>query len=187
MVTIIGLCGSLRNGSFNRMLLRAAVESSPPGMTIEPESIGDIPLYDADVEEQGVPVVVQRLKDRIVQADGLLIVTPEYNNSIPGVLKNAIDWLSRPPSDIQRVFRGLPLGFIGATPGMGGTLLSQASWLPVFRILGVLPYFEGRIIVPGAAKVFDGEGRITDQPTSARVREYAETFAAFVEVHRRRR
>jgi NAD(P)H-dependent FMN reductase len=94
MVTIIGLCGSLRSGSFNRRLLDAAVELSPPATTIEPESIGGIPLYDADVEEQGMPVVVQRLKDRIARADGLLIVTPEYNNFIPDVLKNTIDWLS---------------------------------------------------------------------------------------------
>ena len=186
--TIIGIAGSLRRASYNLMLLRAAAAAMPQGVSLEIASIREIPLYDADVEtEQGIPAPVQQLKDRIAAADALLIATPEYNNAMPGVLKNAIDWLSRPPSDIPRVFRGLPLGFIGATPGMGGTLLSQASWLPVFRILGVLPYFEGRIIVPGAAKVFDGEGRITDQPTSARVREYAETFAAFVEVHRRRR
>ena len=97
MTTIIGLCGSLRRGSFNRMLLRAAVEAAPPGTSIEPESIREIPLYDGDVEEeQGVPHPVQRLKNRIAEADGLLIVTPEYNYSMPGVLKNAIDWLSRP-------------------------------------------------------------------------------------------
>jgi NAD(P)H-dependent FMN reductase len=142
MVTIIGLCGSLRNGSFNRMLLHAAVELSPPGITVEPESIGDIPLYDADVEEQGMPVVVQRLKDRIAQADGLLVVTPEYNNSMPGVLKNAIDWLSRPAEDIPRVFRGRPVAILGATIGSGGTALSQAAWLPVLRFLGMRPWFE---------------------------------------------
>jgi chromate reductase len=186
--TIIGIAGSLRRASYNLMLLRAAGEAMPQGVSLDIASIREIPLYDADVEtDHGIPAAVQQLKDRIAAADALLIATPEYNNAMPGVLKNAIDWLSRPPSDIPRVFRGLPLGFIGATPGMGGTLLSQASWLPVFRILGVLPYFEGRIIVPGAGKVFDGEGRITDQATSTRVREYAETFAAFVEVHRRRR
>src|SRR5688572_29597319 len=184
--TIIGIAGSLRRASYNLMLLRAAADAMPQGVSLDIASIREIPLYDADVEtDHGIPAPVQQLKDRIAAADALLIATPEYNNAMPGVLKNAIDWLSRPPSDIPRVFRGLPLGFIGATPGMGGTLLSQASWLPVFRILGVLPYFEGRIIVPGAAKVFDGEGRITDQPTSARVREYAEAFAAFVQRHKR--
>jgi chromate reductase, NAD(P)H dehydrogenase (quinone) len=93
MTTIIGLCGSLRSGSFNSMLLRAAAEMAPPGAAIEPASIREIPLYDGDVEEeQGVPPAVQRLQGRIAEADGVLIVTPEYNNSIPGVLKNAIDW-----------------------------------------------------------------------------------------------
>ena len=118
MTTIIGLCGSLRRGSFNRMLLGAAVEMAPQGTVIETESIREIPLYDGDVEdEQGVPAAVQRLKDRIAEADGVLIVTPEYNNSIPGVLKNAIDWLSRPAADIPRVFRGRPVAIMGATPG----------------------------------------------------------------------
>ena len=185
--TIIGIAGSLRRASYNLMLLRAVTEAMRPDVALEIASIRDIPLYDADLEsEQGIPAPVQQLKDRIAAADGLLIATPEYNNAMPGVLKNAIDWLSRPASDIPRVFRGLPLGFIGATPGMGGTLLSQASWLPVFRILGVLSFFEGRIIVSGAAKVFDTDGRIADEPTSARVRDYAEAFAAFVEARRRR-
>lgn len=107
MINIIGLCGSLRHGSFNRLLLRAAVEVAPPGTVIQPESIREIPLYDGDVEdEQGLPPAVQRLKDRIAEADGLLIVTPEYNASMPGVLKNAIDWLSRPAADIRAYFEG---------------------------------------------------------------------------------
>src|SRR5688572_27364177 len=105
MTTIIGLCGSLRHGSFNRMLLRAAVDAAPPGTAITPESIREIPLYDGDLEdEHGLPPAVQRLKDRIAEADGLLIVTPEYNASMPGVSKNAVDWLSRPAADIKRVF-----------------------------------------------------------------------------------
>ena len=186
MATIIGIAGSLRRGSYNAMLLGAAAEAMPAGTALEIASIRDIPLYDADLEAaQGVPQAVQELKDRIAAADGLLIATPEYNNSMPGVLKNAIDWLSRPSADIPRVFRGLPLGFIGATPGMGGTLLSQAAWLPVWRILGVLPFFEGRVIVSGAAKVFDDSGRIADPATDARVREYAGAFAAFVQRHKR--
>lgn len=169
------------------MLLRAAAEAMPAGTTLEIASIRDIPLYDADLEAgQGVPLAVQELKNRIAASDALLIATPEYNNSMPGVLKNAIDWLSRPSADIPRVFRGLPLGFIGATPGMGGTLLSQAAWLPVWRILGVVPFFEGRVIVSGAAKVFDDAGHFTDAPTAARVREYVEAFAAFVQQHKRR-
>ena len=186
MTTIIGIAGSLRRSSFNLMLLRAAAEAMPPEVSLEIESINEIPLYNADVEaEQGIPTAVQHLKDRIAAADGLLIATPEYNNSMPGVLKNAIDWLSRPNADIPRVFRGLPLGYIGATPGMGGTLLSQAAWLPVFRVLGVLPFFEGRIIVSGAGKVFDESGRIVDAGTESRLREYVENFAKFVQLRQR--
>src|ERR687897_680535 len=173
MTTIIGLCGSLRHGSFNRMLLRAAVDVAPPGTAINPESIREIPLYDGDVEEeQGVPPAVQRLKDRIAEADGLLIVTPEYNNSIPGVLKNAIDWLSRPADDIPRVFRGRPVALMGATIGPGGTALSQAAWLPVLRTLGMRPWFEGRVLISAANKMFDSDGRVTDAATQDRIRTF---------------
>jgi NAD(P)H-dependent FMN reductase len=163
------------------MLLRAAAAAAPPGASIEIESIREIPLYDGDVEaEQGIPLPVQRLKDRIAGADGLLIVTPEYNNGIPGVFKNAIDWLSRPPADIPRVFRGRPVAIMGATPGPGGTALSQAAWLPVVRTLGMRPWFEGRVMVSGAGKVFDSEGRVADAATQDRLRTFVEGFAAFV-------
>lgn len=186
MATIIGMPGSLRRGSYNRMLLRAAAEAMPPGTSVEIASIDDIPLYNADVESgPGIPAPVRQLKDRIAAADGLLISTPEYNNSMPGVLKNAIDWLTRPNNDIARVFKGLPVGVIGATPGMGGTILSQAAWLPVFRVLGVLPFFEGRVIVSGAGKVFDESGKIVDAGTADRLKEYVHAFAAFVEKRKR--
>ena len=169
------------------MLLRAAVEAVPAGSTIQIESIRDIPLYDGDVEaEQGIPQAVQQLKARIVAADGLLIVTPEYNNSMPGVLKNAIDWLSRPPADIPRVFRGRPIAIMGATPGQGGTLLSQAAWLPVVRTLGMRPWFEGRVNVSGAGKVFDTDGRVADEAIRDRIRTFVEGFTAFVDSQRSR-
>jgi chromate reductase, NAD(P)H dehydrogenase (quinone) len=180
MPTIIGLCGSLRAKSFNLMLLRAAAEMAPAGTTIEVASIREIPLYDGDVEvEHGVPDAVQQLKNRIAAADALLIATPEYNNSMPGVLKNAIDWLTRPPADIPRVFRGRPVAILGATPGQGGTILAQNAWLPVMRTLGVLPWFEGRLIVSGAAKVFDADGQIVDESIRERLRKFVEGFAAF--------
>jgi len=186
MATIIGLCGSLRRGSFNLMLLRAAIEVTPPGTAIETESIREIPLYDGDVEaEQGLPPSVQRLKDRIAGADGVLIATPEYNNSMPGVLKNAIDWLSRPAADIPRVFRGRPVAVMGATPGPGGTALSQAAWLPVLRTLGMRPWFEGRVLISGAGTVFDRDGRIADASTRDRIRTFVEGFAAFADAQRR--
>jgi chromate reductase len=184
--TIIGLCGSLRRGSFNRMLLRAAAETAPPGTSIEPESIRDIPLYDGDLEEeQGIPSAVQRLKDRIAEADGLLIVTPEYNHSMPGVLKNAIDWLSRPADDVLRVFGGRPVAIMGATPGPGGTALSQAAWLPIVRTLGMRPWFEGRVLISDAFTVFDAHGRIADAAMSQRIRTFIEGFAAFAALQQR--
>ena len=127
------------------------------------------------------------MKDRIAAADGLLIVTPEYNNAMPGVMKNAIDWLSRPPADIARVFRSLPTGVIGATPGMGGTILSQASWLPVLRVLGVLPWFEGRVIISGAGKVFADSGRIVDQGTLDRLRATSKALMPCPQRRRSRR
>jgi chromate reductase, NAD(P)H dehydrogenase (quinone) len=185
MATIIGLCGSLRRASFNLMLLHAAVEAAPPGTSIDIESIREIPLYDGDVEaEQGIPPAVRRLKDRIAGADGVLIVTPEYNNSMPGVLKNAIDWLSRPASDIGRVFRGRPVALMGATPGRGGTALSQAAWLPVLRTLGMRPWFDGHVLISGAGNVFHSDGRVADAATQDRIRTFVEGFATFVEEQR---
>ena len=151
-------------------------------------SIREIPLYDGDLEASGgIPDPVQRLKESIAKSDGLLIVTPEYNNSMPGVLKNTIDWLSRPPADIQRVFAGRPVAFAGATPGQGGTRLSQAAWLPVVRTLGMLPWFESLLMISGAGKIFDASGAITDEATRERVHRFAEGFARFATAQSRAR
>jgi NAD(P)H-dependent FMN reductase len=181
MPTIIGLSGSLRRGSLNSMLLRAAAASAPQGTSMEIASITDIPLYDGDLEAAtGIPGSVQALKDRIAAADGLLIATPEYNNSMPGVLKNAIDWLSRPPADIPRVFGSKPVGLIGATPGPGGTNLAQAAWLPVLRTLGTQPWFGGRVHVSGAAQAFDAQGALQDAKLRAQLEKFVRGFSAFV-------
>ena len=181
MSTIIGLSGSLRRGSYNTMLLRAAAEMAPPGTTIEIGSIEGLPLYNADVEAEGIPEAVARLKDRIAASDGLLVVTPEYNNSIPGVVKNAIDWLSRPPADIPKVFRGRRIAIIGATPGQSGTALAQVAWLPVLRTLGLAPWFGGRLQVSGASKVFDADGRLVDEKVRGQLQTFVTGFAGFVE------
>ena len=117
-IRILGIAGSVRARSYNASLLRAIVELAPDDCRMETASIAGIPLYDGDLEEsQGVPPLAAALKDRIAAADGLLLVTPEYNNSLPGAFKNAIDWLTRPSSDIPRVFGGRAIALAGATPG----------------------------------------------------------------------
>ena len=178
---IVGIAGSLRKGSFNAALLRAAVEECPQSATIEIESIRGIPLYDGDVEiAEGVPARAAELKERVASADALLLVTPEYNNSIPGTFKNAIDWMTRPPSDVPRIFRGKPVGLIGASPGAFGTVLSQTAWLPIFRTLGMRPWFGQLLYVGSATKVFDASGKLVDDAIRQRLRKYMEGFVAFI-------
>jgi NAD(P)H-dependent FMN reductase len=181
MVRIVGISGSLRVRSFNAALLRVAAELAPAGAVIEIESIKGIPLYDGDLEASaGIPPVVVALKDKIAAADGLLLVTPEYNNSLPGVFKNAIDWLSRPATDIPRVFGGKPVGIIGASPGRFGTILSQNAWLQVLRTLGTKPWFDQSLYLGGASKLFDPSGTLTDEESRKRVQGYIRGFADFV-------
>jgi chromate reductase len=181
MARIVGIAGSLRRQSFNAALLRAAAELVPAGNEVEIATIAGIPLYDADLDrEQGTPEPVKKLKDRIAAADGLLLVTPEYNNSIPGVFKNAIDWLSRPPKDIPRVFGGRPVAIMGASDGRGGTRLAQSAWLPVLRTLGTRAWFGKTLYVTGAAEVFDPEGRLVDESIKKLLTAFMAGFATFV-------
>lgn len=177
---LIGLSGSLREGSFNSALLRAAAERMPAGAELSIRSIRGIPLYDGDLEStEGIPQAVSDLKDAIAAADGLILATPEYNNSVPGVFKNAIDWLSRPSADIKRVFGGKPVAIMGATPGGFGTVLSQAAWLPVLRTLGTKPWHGGRLVVAHADDVFDANGALTDEKVREQLERFVHGFAAF--------
>lgn len=122
---------------------------------------------------------MQALKAKLLEAEGLLLVTPEYNNSIPGVFKNAIDWLSRPPADIPKLFGGRPVGVIGASPGGFGTILAQNAWLPVLRTLGTRPWFGGRLQVSRASSVFNASGELTDEAIRAQLRKYLSAFVDF--------
>ncbi|WLS07554.1 NADPH-dependent FMN reductase [Shinella sumterensis] len=180
MTKLVAISGSLRKGSFNTALLRAALGMAPEGVTITAGSIHGIPLYDGDAEAaDGIPEAVARLKDQIAKADGVLLFTPEYNNGIPGVFKNAIDWLSRPSSDIPRVFGGKPFAITGASPGNFGTLLSQEAWLPVMRTLGTVPWFGAKLMVSRAGTVIQ-DGAIADEATEKKLRDFVAGFAAFV-------
>ena len=178
---VLGISGSLRKGSFNTALLRAAVSVAPKGVELEIGSIAGIPLYDGDLEAgQGIPAAVQVLKEKVTKAGGLLLVTPEYNNSMPGVLKNAIDWLSRPPSDVPKVFGGKPVALMGASPGGFGTVLSQNAWLPVLRTLGTRTWFGGKLLVSRAGSVFNEAGELTDEAIRTQLAKYVAGFAAFI-------
>jgi chromate reductase len=181
MIRILGISGSLRKASYNSALMRAAQRLMPEGAELIEGSIAGIPLYNGDDEAAtGIPPAVQALKDRIAAADGLLLFTPEYNNSIPGVFKNAIDWTSRPPKDIGPLFGGRPVAVLGASPSGFGTILSQNAWLSVLRTLGTRPWQEGQLMVSRAGDVFDDQGRLTDDRMRERLKEFLAGFVAFV-------
>lgn len=185
MIKIIGISGSLRKGSFNLALLRAAAALAPEQCDVQIASIAAIPLYNGDEEaSRGIPAAVSELKEAIATADALLIATPEYNNSIPGVTKNAIDWLSRPASDIARVFGGRAVAIMGASPGGFGTILSQNAWLPVMRTLGADLWSGGRLLVSRAGQIVDTNGEIVDEAARANIRKFIHGFAEHVQSRR---
>jgi chromate reductase len=177
-VRILGIAGSLRRGSFNAATLRAAQALAPDGMTIDSFDIGQFPLYNEDVRQQGFPPVVEDLRNRIKAADGLLIVTPEYNYSIPGVLKNAIDWASRPP---EQPFDGKPIGIMGASGGVLGTARAQYHLRQCFVFLNGLVMNRPEVMIPTAQTKFDAEGNLTDQTTRDFIAAHLVAFKAWVQ------
>lgn len=178
-IKVLGICGSLRRGSYNRMLLEAAVECAPPDMTIESYGgLGDIPPYNEDVREAGEPAAVADFKRRIADADGLLIASPEYNYSVPGVLKNAIDWVSRPPAESPLMNK--PAAIIGASTGNFGTARGQLALRQVFVFTGTQAMLKPELLVFQAQKRFDESGRLTDDVTRKLLTEFMAAFEGWV-------
>src|SRR5215510_781242 len=176
MTRILGISGSLRSGSYNTALLRAAAPLVDAGVELEIALLHGIPLYDGDLETaEGLPEAARDLKARVMACDGLLLASLEYNNGIPGVFKNAIDWLSQPASDIR------PVAVIGSSPGDFGTILAQTAWLPFLRTLGMRPWFGGRLIVSRAAQVFNNTGELVDENVREQLREFLRGFAQFIQ------
>ena len=175
---VLALPGSLRRGSFNRLLLQAAAANAPPGLRVEVyDELASVPLFSEDVEAETVPAGVERLRERVEQADAVLIATPEYNQSIPGVLKNAIDWLSRPP---REVLIGKPMAVIGATAGRWGTRLAQSHLRHVLYATEALVMPQPSLFVAGASNLFDGAGRLVDEQTAQSLRELLAAFDSWI-------
>jgi chromate reductase len=161
-LVFLGISGSLRAGSINAALLRAAGSLVPEGVTLRTAGLADIPIYNGDLEAAGLPPPVQALRAQIKDADALLVCTPEYNYSFPGVLKNAIDWASRPP---EQPFAGKPIAIMGASPGMLGTARAQYQLRQVFIFLDGKLLNKPEVMVGSAMSKFDGEGMLSDEPT----------------------
>ena len=173
-LSVLAFSGSLREKSYNTALLREAKRLAPAGMGIEIASLREIPLYDADVEARGVPLAVTDLSARVKSADALLIATPEYNFSIPGVLKNAIDWLSRPPLDA--VLMRKPVAIVGAG-GRLGSARAQYHLRQVLGCLSMLPVPRPEVFVLSAWEKFDADGRLKDELAIKQVGELLAALA----------
>ena len=183
MTQIAGLSGSLRSGSLNTALLRVAADLLPAGASLVMADIHEVPLYNADVEAEAFPAAVSRLKDLVATSDALLIATPEYNHSTPGVLKNALDWMSRPTAaESDRVFLRRPIAIIGASPGPFGTARSQPVLLPVLRALRARVFFDSPpFYLSAAAKAFNAQGELIDPVQRDRLADFLRHFLAFAQ------
>lgn len=177
-VSVFAFCGSLRRASYNRMVLRAAEELAPEGMRFETGDIGAFPLYNEDVRQQGFPPAVESVREQVRIADAILFVTPEYNYSIPGVLKNAIDWVSRPP---DQPFAGKPAALMGATPSALGTSRAQYHLRQVCVFLNMFALNRPEVLIAGVDKKFDADGRLTDETTRKMITDLMGALGEWVE------
>lgn len=178
---ILAFGGSLRQASFNRALLAEAATMAPPGTEVDLgllPAIAALPLFDQDLAARDFPAAAAELKEALRAADGLLVASPEYNWGVPGYLKNALDWASRPPADVPAVFGDLPVALVGAG-GLSGTRFGQTAWLTTFRYLKMRPWFGEPLFVERSGERFDEAGRLTDQPTRERLRQVVTGFADY--------
>ena len=174
---ILGICGSLRTKSCNRYALEAAAELMPVGLALRIVSIADLPMYDQDIQDQGMPPAVTRLRDDVVQADALLIACPEYNFSVSGALKNAIDWLSRTP---QQPFKDKPVAIVSASGGPLGGARSQYDLRRILGCLEALVLLRPEIFVGMCHTKFDAAGKLVDAPTRKIIGEQMIAFERWI-------
>src|SRR5919106_52596 len=178
-IRVVGIAGSLREGSFNKGLLRAAVEVAPAEMAISIfNRLGDIPPYNDDVMAKGDPEPVAAFKAAIREADGMLIATPEYNYGVPGVLKNAIDWASRPSGNC--VLNRKPAALMGCSQGLGGTIRAQHALRQSFVFTETYVMLQPEIKIPSVAKMFDPSGRLTDENTRQHIHKFLASFVGWI-------
>jgi len=171
---VLGICGSLRAGSYNRALLRAAQKFAPASMTIEIFDLRDIPLYNYDVERIGVPAPVTAFKDAIRAADALLIATPEYQHGIPGVLKNALDWASRPANESP--LDGKTVALMGASPGLTGTVRAQEQLRHTLAFNSAYTVLEPEVLVGRVHEKVDASGEFVDETAAPFIRKLLENL-----------
>src|SRR5947207_2293939 len=175
-ITVLGICGSLRKGSYNMAALRTAIELRPVGMNVEVAEISTIPLYNEDVRAQGFPPPVEKLRQQIAAADALLFACPEYNYSMTGVMKNAIDWASRPP---DQPFAGKPVAIIGAAAGMAGSARAQGDLRRSCVFLDMHPLNKPEVLIGQAQNKFDADGNLTDEVARNLIRDLMANLAAW--------
>ncbi len=168
-MVVLGIAGSLREGSYNRGLLRAARELAPEGVELEEYDLRGLPFYDGDLEAAGDPGSVTELKDAIRRADALVIATPEYNRGLPGGLKNAIDWASRPP--LASPLAGKHVAIMGASTGRGGTARAQQQLRDALEFPRAIVHAEPQVLVPEAFMRFDERGELVDEETREKIAE----------------
>ena len=175
---VAAVAGSLRQGSYNQALLRAAQELAPAGMRIGIHDLSGIPLFNEDVERAAIPDPVVALRAVVAEADAFLVATPEYNHGVPGVMKNAFDWLSRPAG--KSVLNGKPSGIIGASPGFTGSARAQSQLRQSFVFTNTPVFLQPEVLVGRAHEKFDSAGRLTDETTRKFLVLFLNEFATWV-------